>query len=107
MAKPEESRLSHDFIELYRSYKRKTKKVLSWLRETCQLQDVSVAGLVAAAKSVRKQKIEVPTELYYVLKDAIALRVEIAQQYKQQLLVNGADDAKNKAIETHEYFISR
>jgi len=102
-----QNRLSHDFFELYRSYKRKTKTVLGWLKDTCNLTDVSITSFVAAAKLVRKQKIVVPSELYYVCKDALALRITVAEQYKQQILGSRVDKAKNKAIERHEFFISK
>jgi len=103
----QKERLSHDFFELYRSYKRKTKTVLSWLADTCNLTEISITACVAAAKSVRKRKIVVPKELYYVCKDALALRITVAEQYKQQILGNGIDEAKRQAIERHEFFISK
>jgi len=102
-----QDRLSHDFFELYRSYKRKTKTVLGWLAEACGLTDVSITACVAAAKSVRKKKISVPSELYYICKDALTLRITVAEQYKQQILGNGVDEAKKQAIERHEFFISK
>jgi len=103
----QKERLSHDFFELYRSYKRKTKTVLDWLKDTCNLTDISITSLVAAAKSVRKKKIVVPFELYYVCKDALTLRVNVAEQYKRQILANGVDERKNQAIERHEFFLSK
>ena len=103
----EKERLSHDFFELYRSYKRKTKTVLGWLAEACSLTDVSITACVAAAKSVRKKKISVPSELYYICKDALTLRITVAEQYRQQILGNGVDEAKKQAIERHEFFISK
>jgi hypothetical protein len=103
----QKERLSHDFFELYRSYKRKTKTVLSWLADTCELTDISITACIAAAKSVRKQKIAVPSELYYVCKDALTLRITVAEQYKRQIFANGVDEAKSQAIENHEFFISK
>jgi len=103
----QKERLSHDFFELYRSYKRKTKTVLSWLQEACNLKDISITALVTAGKSVRKKKISVPSELYYICKDALTLRITVAEQYKQQILGSGVDDSKKQAIERHEFFISK
>jgi len=103
----QKERLSHDFFELYRSYKRKTKTVLGWLAEACSLTDISITACVAAARSVRKQKISVPPALYYVCKDALTLRITVAEQYKRQILANGLDEAKGQAIESHDFFISK
>lgn len=102
-----QDRLSHDFFELYKSYKRKTKTVLGWLKDTCNLTDVSITAFVAAAQSARKHKIAVPPELYYVCKDALKLRITVAEQYKRQILENGIGEAKSEAIERHEFFISK
>ena len=106
MASSAQPRLSHDFLELYRSYKRKTKLAVSWLQETCKLNDVSISALVAAAKWVREQNIAVPPELYIVFKDALELRINVAQQYKQ-ITAQNADVAKAVAVEKHDYFIAR
>lgn len=106
MASPDPPLLSHDFLELYRSYKRKTQKIITWLQETCEIESITVKTLIAAAESVRNQKIDVPSDLYYVFKDALALRVAVAQQYKQVRL-QGPDQGRQESIEKHDYFIER
>lgn len=65
--------LPRDFFELYQSYKRKTQRVVVWLKQVCQPQDTSIATLVAAAQRVTKQKITIPAELYYIFKNALDL----------------------------------
>lgn len=99
--------MSHEFFELYQAYKRKTTKVFAWLKETCKLKKTSVTIFVDAAKTVIKQNIAVPPELYYTFKDAIRLREQVAQQFKQQISATKEDKSKIEAIEAHEHFLKR
>lgn len=98
---------SRDFFELYRSYKRKTQTAVSWLKQVCKLENTTIASLIAAAEKVIKQRIPIPAGLYYTFKDALDLRLSVAQQYKHHLSGKGSDASAREAIEKHDFFVEK
>jgi len=93
--------LTPELFHVYRTYKRKTNKVVSWLL----LKVSSISGakapvnqIIAASKGVLMKGLQLPDELYWDLRDAVKARSEITEVYKHKSIEENG---------THEHFTSK